>query len=826
MPRFLALAARLCSIALACVAATAPAQAGAERSGQFFRPLSPTLAAAAKSTNAPGVRTRALPVALNAGELLELGYLGEIELTLPSGVTHTAVRELIQDHGNGVSSWVGYLKGLGNRARVIVTTGPAGSYGVIDSPEGSFRLLPGGEHDWLVDMTKEQLYLPIPRLGNDAFEPPAHAKSAPFDPYRAAFEIAVPGRNSVGLGKATPTPQAVIDLMFVVTQGLSNKLGATLATRLAFLVTRANTSYADSEIAVTVRHVNTTVVNYTDDNDDGSALDAITPQSSGFDSAAFGNIETIRNSVGADLVAMLRNGDDFGGSGVAWLGSSSPSASFMYSVTTGCLKACESVFIHELGHNMGNAHDRSTVAWQAGGTSSYGGGAFPYSFGYAFCKSGALSCNPELPPTGGGCAADSQPECSTQDASNFGDIMAYFQGTADTIYKFSNPNVTCATPGGDSVQRPCGVSESQPRAANTALSMNNNRVALSALKPTMITGPVLTVTKAGTGSGTVNSSPAGISCGSTCSASFSDGATVTLTASATSGSVFAGWSGSCTGTSTCAVTMSAARSVTATFNVDPDFDAKVKTVVTSFYQTILGRAPDAGGLAFWSSEATRVVGLGADVKEVFYAMSMSFFSSAEYLAKNASDTQYITDLYKTFFVRDPSASELSFWLGELTAVQSRSALLNSFLFAQEFSNLMTSIFGATSVRPEVNMTMDLYRGTFGRLPDSAGFNGYLGIIRTAQCQGSSQVSTTLNSVLDSFFNSGEYAARARGNRDFMGDVYNAYMRRGPGGDTGGFNFWVGQLASRSRDQVRAEFIPSAEFQSRVTSIIAAGCFGG
>ena len=66
----------------------------------------------------------------------------------------------------------------------------------------------------------------------------------------------------------------------------------------------------------------------------------------------------------------------------------------------------------------------------------------------------------------------------------------------------------------------------------------------------------------------------------------------------------------------------------------------------------------------------------------------------------------------------------------------------------------------------------------------------------------------------------------RGNRDFMGDVYNAYMRRGPGGDTGGFNFWVGQLATRSRDQVRAEFIPSAEFQGRVSSIIAAGCFGG
>jgi endoglucanase len=76
----------------------------------------------------------------------------------------------------------------------------------------------------------------------------------------------------------------------------------------------------------------------------------------------------------------------------------------------------------------------------------------------------------------------------------------------------------------------------------------------------------LTVAKSGTGSGTVTSSAGGISCGSTCSASFTSGVNVTLTATAASGSTFAGWSGSCSGTGACAVTMSTARSVTATFN--------------------------------------------------------------------------------------------------------------------------------------------------------------------------------------------------------------------------------------------------------------------
>jgi hypothetical protein len=80
----------------------------------------------------------------------------------------------------------------------------------------------------------------------------------------------------------------------------------------------------------------------------------------------------------------------------------------------------------------------------------------------------------------------------------------------------------------------------------------------------------LTVSRNGTGSGTVTSSPSGINCGATCSASFTQGATVTLTAAPASGSVFAGWSGGgCSGTGTCTVTMNVAQSVTATFNTAP-----------------------------------------------------------------------------------------------------------------------------------------------------------------------------------------------------------------------------------------------------------------
>src|SRR5208282_1956169 len=79
--------------------------------------------------------------------------------------------------------------------------------------------------------------------------------------------------------------------------------------------------------------------------------------------------------------------------------------------------------------------------------------------------------------------------------------------------------------------------------------------------------PTLSVIHAGTGTGTVTSNPAGINCGSTCSASFTAGTQVTLTATATANSSFAGWTGGgCSGTaSTCTVTLNSSQQVTATF---------------------------------------------------------------------------------------------------------------------------------------------------------------------------------------------------------------------------------------------------------------------
>jgi len=91
------------------------------------------------------------------------------------------------------------------------------------------------------------------------------------------------------------------------------------------------------------------------------------------------------------------------------------------------------------------------------------------------------------------------------------------------------------------------------------------------------------VTKSGTGTGTV--SGGAINCGTTCSATVASGTTVTLTATAASGSTFAGWSvTSCTG-ATCAVRVTAAQTVTATFNTQPTGTTPCANPITFTWNT-------------------------------------------------------------------------------------------------------------------------------------------------------------------------------------------------------------------------------------------------
>jgi ribosomal protein L12E/L44/L45/RPP1/RPP2 len=89
----------------------------------------------------------------------------------------------------------------------------------------------------------------------------------------------------------------------------------------------------------------------------------------------------------------------------------------------------------------------------------------------------------------------------------------------------------------------------------------------AAIARTVAIQPTLTVTVLGSGS--VTSTPAGISCPGKCTATFAAGTSVRLTPKSKTGSPFLRWGGSCTGTGACRVKVSALAAVAAQFAPGP-----------------------------------------------------------------------------------------------------------------------------------------------------------------------------------------------------------------------------------------------------------------
>jgi hypothetical protein len=248
-----------------------------------------------------------------------------------------------------------------------------------------------------------------------------------------------------------------------------------------------------------------------------------------------------------------------------------------------------------------------------------------------------------------------------------------------------------------------------------------------------------------------------------------------------------------------------------------------RSLVTHYYRSILRRAPDAGGKTYWEGIPATMQSWGANINETWYSMATFFFFSTEYLSLNRDDTGFVTDLYNAFFNRVPDAVGLAFWTGQLTAGVPREVVLVSFMFSGEFTAFTQAIFGNTAARAEVDTVMDFYRGLLSRLPDAGGFNNWVSQFRAAQCAGGPTVLATVETISRQFVTSAEYLGRNRTTGQYVGDLYNAFLRRG--GDQGGVQYWISQIdtGARSRENVRQQFRISPEFNARVNAIIAQGC---
>ncbi len=334
-----------------------------------------------------------------------------------------------------------------------------------------------------------------------------------------------------------PNSMTTITLLAAYTEAAAAE-SADIVSEINLAVSMANTAYANSGVNITLQLTGTLAATYTESSRDASIVinDARLGMAG---SGELSELNAARVAYGADLVALIvKNYSAFQACGIGYMPLNPTTAYAAYGVSATMRGSCLAgqTLSHETGHNMGLAHDRYAVRKYNEGPWY---GTLPQDYDYF----GYVST-----------------------AAREMDVMSYYDLCNDSgvnctrATRFSSPGRTFSNGAAS------GVALGSTDPADNARVLNINKDVVAQWRPATVSGVVLTVTKSGTGSGTVTSSPSGISCGSTCSASFSSGQVVTLTASASSGSTFAGWSSSCSGTSsTATVTMTASATCIATF---------------------------------------------------------------------------------------------------------------------------------------------------------------------------------------------------------------------------------------------------------------------
>lgn len=161
-----------------------------------------------------------------------------------------------------------------------------------------------------------------------------------------------------GVSPATLASPYTIDIMFVVTDRVA-QISDELA-NIEAMLTISNDVLANSLVPTRLRAVETYYTDYVEDGNLTTDLGRLRNPSDGY----MDEIHTIREDVGADLVMIISDSNNY--CGVAYLDAT---IDWAFSATfTGCMNTYTP--IHELGHNFGAQHDVEN------GTNYF------YSFGY------------------------------------------------------------------------------------------------------------------------------------------------------------------------------------------------------------------------------------------------------------------------------------------------------------------------------------------------------------------------------------------------------------------------------------------------------------
>ena len=261
-----------------------------------------------------------------------------------------------REHPNQTKVWRGRLRGEAGSDVTLVVHGTT-MVGTILSDQRLFKIeSTGGNLHRLIEIDEA------------ALPPDNHPLVVADDDPNATPPT---GNTSQQSDTTAAAGDSTVDLLVAYTSAAKAKEGgqAAMEALITLGVDSANQTYSNSQIAMQLRLVHMAEVTYTEPGNMNTDLTRLQNTTDGI----LDQVHQLRDQHKADLVALIV--DNGGNScGIAYVMTNGPRASFAsyaFSVTArDCI--ANNTLAHELGHNMGDAHDRAT-----GGT-----GAFPYSYGY------------------------------------------------------------------------------------------------------------------------------------------------------------------------------------------------------------------------------------------------------------------------------------------------------------------------------------------------------------------------------------------------------------------------------------------------------------
>jgi hypothetical protein len=308
------------------------------------------------------------PAALEAMKRAREETRPDITLDLFDAGTRTLEIDEPEIHRNKAKVWRGRLRGEKESDVTLAVRGTK-MVGTISSGQRLYKIEPAEDNRHrLVEIDEDAMRpdhhpLVVPDDGTPA-EPPAP------EPNFQKPDVAAAGATNT-VTTAAATTNTTVDLLVVYTATARARQGgqAAMNALIAMGVDLANQAYTNSRIAMRLRLVRAAEVAYTETGNINTDLTRLRNTTDGF----MDSVHQLRNQYKADMVALIV---DNGGAycGIAYVMANGPRASFAsysFSVTDRDCVA-NNTLTHELGHNMGDAHDRAS-----GGT-----GVFPYSYGY------------------------------------------------------------------------------------------------------------------------------------------------------------------------------------------------------------------------------------------------------------------------------------------------------------------------------------------------------------------------------------------------------------------------------------------------------------